>query len=40
MNYAFKMMAVVLAFGVLILQGCVVSVEDPTINVKKKSFDY
>ena len=59
MKYAFKMMAVVLALGVLVLQGCntqkysssdgkrwgrfgppptsVVSVSDPTKNIKKNS---
>ena len=35
MNYAFKMMAVVLALGVLVLQGC-----QTTIESSKKLVDY
>ena len=39
MNYAFKMMAVVLALGVLVLQGCqTTSTNEQSSNVSKKSF--
>ena len=36
MNYAFKMMAVVLALGVLVLQGCLNSVDENAFQIAKE----